>query len=238
MLYIAAGSKQYHGSLWYAVMAAEPLVDLIYVDTDYSNAALVRSLKQLHPGIILVPPKQRTRYLRKSDVILLGPGLGRTALAKQLVTQLWKHPSRPQKVVLDADALHYIPLKHHTKDTILTPHPGEYRQLFGQLSPEQASLKTAAVILAKGDKPAICQNGKCEYNTDGIAPFTKGGIGDVLAGVAAGLVCTRSAWSAAQLSSRFVAKALRTVWKRYGRYSTTSQVVAQLPLTYQRYLHP
>ena len=34
VLYIVAGSKQYHGSLWYAVEIASHFVDLIYVERD------------------------------------------------------------------------------------------------------------------------------------------------------------------------------------------------------------
>lgn len=229
ILYIVAGSKQYHGALWYAVMAAEPLVDLIYVETDPSNHALVQSLKQLHPAIILVTPRQRKQYLAKSHCLLIGPGLGRGLKPKQLVRSVLTHPQRPAATVLDADALYYLQPNWINSGTILTPHPGEMRPVF-------MSDRHPGVVLQKGIKAAICQNGKCEYNTGGISSLTKGGIGDVLAGVIAGLACTQPAKQAAQQGSRLLAVTQRQLYRRYGRFATTRQIIEQLPLTYQRYL--
>ncbi|MFA6475207.1 MAG: NAD(P)H-hydrate dehydratase [Patescibacteria group bacterium] len=235
ILYIVAGSKQYHGALWYAVMAAEPLVDLIYVDTDTSNKSLVNSLKQLHSSIILVPPRQRATYLNKSDAVLLGPGLGRNSLARNLVNKIMLHPQRPAKVVIDADGLWFLQKKWLDSNMILTPHPGEYKRLFGRLTPAAAARTVPAVILAKGVRTAICQNGNCEYNTGGIVHLTKGGIGDVLAGVVAGLACTQPPYQATQLASQLVAKAEQIIYRRYNRFATTSQLLEQLPLTYKKY---
>lgn len=238
VLYIAAGSKQYHGALLYAVMVASYFVDLIYVETDPSNKAALASLKQLHPAIIYVTPRQRREYLAKSDCLLLGPGLGKSAKTKRLVQTLLQHPARPAVTVIDADALAYTQPRHLTTSTILTPHPGEYRAHFGQISPRELSKIIPAVILAKGLPAQICQNGKCQYNTSGIAGFTKGGLGDVLAGLTAALVCTNSAWLAAQAASLLLSLTVQSLQCRYSTHLATLTVIPQLPLTLTHYQRP
>lgn len=228
VLYIAAGSKQYHGALLYAILAAEHFVDLIYVETDPSNHAAVRSLKQLHPAIILVSPKQRSRYLKKSDCLLLGPGLGKNS---QVVSTLLNHPHRPLKTVVDADALQQIQLKQITSGTILTPHPGEMRPIF---EPN----RHPGVILQKGTKAVICQGKKCRYNTSGIARMTKGGLGDVLAGLTAALTCTNPPFLAACAASLLLSRTCQQLRRRYGTFITTRRIPEQLPLIPNRLLQP
>lgn len=238
VLYIVAGSKQYHGALLYAVMTASYFVDLIYVETDPSNKAALASLKQLHPAIIYVTPRQRRQYLAKSDCLLLGPGLGKSAKTQRLVQTLLQHLNRPAATVIDADALTYTQRRHLTAGTILTPHPGEYRACFGQVTPLALSKKIPAVIVAKGLPAQICQNGKCQYNTSGIARFTKGGLGDVLAGLTAALACTNSAWQAAQAASQLLSLTVQSLQRRYSTHLATLTVIPQLPLTLTHYQRP
>jgi NAD(P)H-hydrate epimerase len=231
VLYMAAGSKQYHGALQYAVTAASYFVDLIYVETDSSNTILLRALKTVHPAIIHVAAAQRSRYLRRSACLLLGPGLGRSAKAQQLTCRLLSHPQRPAMTVIDADALHYLRPNDLTAQTIITPHPGEYRAIFGLISPAALSRQMPAVVLAKGERAQICQNGKCQYNTTGIACFTKGGVGDVLAGLTAAFVTTNAPLLAAQAASVLLGRSALDLQRRCGANFSTLQLAEQLPLT-------
>ena len=228
-LYIVAGSKQYHGALLYAILAAEHFVDLIYVETDPSNRAAVRSLKGLHPAIILVSPKQRTQYLTKSDCLLLGPGLGKSARTKALVRTVLIHQHRPAATVVDADALHYIESTWINAGTILTPHPGEMR-------PEFETDHHSGVILKKGTKVIICQGTNCRYNTSGIARQTKGGLGDLLAGLTAALACTNPPYRAACAASLLLSRTVVRLQRQRGTFVTTRLIPEQLPLTLKRYL--
>ncbi len=229
VLYIVAGSKQYHGALLYAILAAEHFVDLIYVETDPSNQAAVRSLKGLHPAIILVSPQQRSQYLAKSNCLLLGPGLGKSARTKALVRALLTHQHRPVTTVVDADALGYIDPKWITAGTILTPHPGEMR-------PEFETDHHSGVILKKGTKAIICQGTNCRYNTSGIARQTKGGLGDLLAGLTASLACTNPPYRAACAASLLLSRTVVRLQRQRGTFVTTRLIPEQLPLTLKRYL--
>ncbi len=237
VLYIAAGSRQYHGALLYAVMAASYFVDLIYVETDPSNYAALVSLKKLHPAIIIVRPRERRQYLTKSNCLLLGPGLGKSVKTRRLVQTLLRLRQRPAVTVIDADALAYARDADFTTNTIITPHPAEYQARFGSISPRQLSRQIPAVILAKGLPTQICQNGKCQYNTIGIARFTKGGMGDVLAGLVAALACTNPPLLAAQAASKMLSLTTHQLAKRYGTSFSILKVIERLPKTltyYQR----
>ncbi len=231
VLYIAAGSKQYHGALQYAIEAASHFVDLIYVETDNSNSALLRALKTVHPALIHVSARRRTQYLKRSDCLLVGPGLGRTASAKRLTQALLQHPYRPAKTVIDADALYFMRSANLTAGTIITPHPGEYRALFGSISPQNWSAKIPAVILAKGEKAVICQNKKCQYNIGGIARYTKGGMGDVLAGLTAAFAATNQPVLAAGAASLLLSLTMQRLQRIYGTSISTLTVAKQLPIT-------
>lgn len=235
ILYIAAGSKQYHGALLYAVMAASFFVDLIFVETDPTNRPALTSLKKLHPAIIAVSGRKRSTYLQRGDCLLLGPGLGRSKKTERLVHALLRHPNRSRATVIDADALAYMPKRALTTSTILTPHPGEYKACFGRISPKALSRKIPAVILAKGLPARICQNGKCEYTTVGIARFTKGGMGDVLAGLTAAFACTNPPLLAAQAASLLLGLTVERLERHYMTSVSTLTVIQELPRTLTRY---
>ncbi|MDP3970253.1 MAG: NAD(P)H-hydrate dehydratase [bacterium] len=236
ILYIVAGSKQYHGALFYAISIASFFVDLIYVETDLSNRSMVMALKKLHPAIILVSAQQRMRYLKKSDCLLIGPGLGKTAKSRKTVLTLLKHSAKPEKVVIDADALSFIQQKQLTANMVITPHQGEYRELYGNTEVLEASKLHPAVILQKGAKDAICQNGKCKYNTRGNAGLTKGGTGDVLAGLVAVFCCLSDVYTASCAGAILNGLAAEDLEKRYGTYFSTQTLIQQIPQTFNTWL--
>lgn len=235
VLYIVAGSKQYHGSLWFAIETASHFVDLIYVETDRSNYALVSELKKLHPAIILVSARQRKTYLAKSDCVLLGPGLGKGVRTKTLVRAILRSQYCPTKRVIDADALYYLSPRLLTKDTVLTPHPGEYRALFQTGLPKDISKKIPAIIVAKGATVWICQNGKCDYNTEGNAGLTKGGTGDVLASLIAAFSCTNPVWLASEAACILQRQTARHLALQSGTHYSLLELIQHLPSTLHQY---
>lgn len=232
VLYCIAGSTQYHGSLWYAIEVACHFIDVIYVETDTSNNQLVTSLKQLHPAIILVDPQLRSEYLAKSDCVLLGPGLGRTEHAQKLVRDLLHHKHRPAKVIIDADALHYIHESDITADVVVTPHAAEYKALFGEEACQQVAQRVAGVIVQKGSTDVICQNQKIRYNTHGNPGLTKGGSGDVLAALIAALACTNPVWLASCAAVVCVGQSAEDLALQRGTTFSIQELIDQIPITY------
>jgi hydroxyethylthiazole kinase-like uncharacterized protein yjeF len=122
--------------------------------------------------------------------ILVGPGLGDLP---QLLT-LALTSSAPK--VLDADACRLLgdPARLRGQDAVLTPHEGEFRQLFGKLAgskPEQALAAAAAcdgVVVFKGpDTLVAAPDGRLGFAPPAPAWLATAGSGDVLAGVIAAL---------------------------------------------------
>ncbi|MBL0311000.1 MAG: NAD(P)H-hydrate dehydratase [Bacteroidetes bacterium] len=129
------------------------------------------------------------------SAIGVGPGIGTdksTALWLESLFDLCKSP-----LVLDADALNIIAerptlLKKIPAQSILTPHPGEFKRLVGawknDLEKIQKQLEFSAnhdlVVVLKGANTSISTpNGKLYFNSTGNPGMAKGGSGDVLTGV-------------------------------------------------------
>ncbi|MBI2416242.1 MAG: NAD(P)H-hydrate dehydratase [Candidatus Kerfeldbacteria bacterium] len=229
VLYVVAGSRQYHGSLWYVVELASQLVDLIYVETDVTNLPLLRQLKKIHPALIPVASRQRARYLGKSNCLLLGPGLGRSLASQQQVQRLLRHPCCPIKRVIDADALYYLTSKLITTNTVITPQAAEFRALFGKQSAAQASRHWPGIIVAKGPVDYVCQAGRCRRIVGGNAGLTKGGTGDVLAALIASLGCVVPMTTACVMATQAIKHTAQHLAKKFGTFYSTRQVIAQLP---------
>jgi len=122
--------------------------------------------------------------------ILVGPGLG--DIPQVLTLAL----TAPRPIVIDADAIGLVgePERLHGHDTILTPHEGEFRKLFGEIEgskPErtlEAARRSQAVIVLKGpDTLVAAPDGRLAFAPPAPAWLATAGTGDVLAGMIAAL---------------------------------------------------
>ncbi|MFO8015509.1 MAG: NAD(P)H-hydrate dehydratase [Candidatus Woesearchaeota archaeon] len=153
--------------------------------------------------------KELTEEAGKADVVLIGCGIGRKKSTMDLVRSLVKRLSKKGKLmVLDADALKAVRLQD-VKNSILTPHEKEFEAILknsGIKDEKEARKKLGSnVLLIKGDKDRIISKDKTAYNKTGNPVMTKGGTGDVLAGLCAGFLTQtkdpfRSACMAAYLN--------------------------------------
>ena len=165
-----------------------------------------------------IPQLQR----QKAPVLLLGPGLGGTAQStaraaetRTLVQQLL--PGFVGAAVLDADGLNATaqllaegkPFPHPAGELVVTPHPGEMARLTGLSAAalvadrEGIALRYAkawnAVVVLKGAHTVIAgPDGRCAVNPTGNPGLSRGGSGDVLAGMTSALLaCGLPAFEAA-----------------------------------------
>jgi hydroxyethylthiazole kinase-like uncharacterized protein yjeF len=135
----------------------------------------------------------------RRNAILLGPGSGvgertRTATLAALSTR------RP--VVLDADAITVFgqaPAELFAAiqgPALLTPHEGEFRRLFPDLAipakverAREAAHRSGATVLLKGPDTVIAApDGRAVINVHASVGLATAGAGDVLAGIAVGLM--------------------------------------------------
>ena len=159
---------------------------------------------------------------QKATVLLLGPGLGGTAQSaaraaetQALVQQLL--PGFAGSAVLDADGLNAAArllaeggaFPHPAGELIVTPHPGEMARLTGlsaaqiNADREGTALRYAqawnTVVVLKGARTVVAApDGRVCVNPTGNPGLSRGGSGDVLAGMTAALLaCHLPAYEAA-----------------------------------------
>ena len=137
-------------------------------------------------------------------VLAIGPGIGQAAETVKFVTGLLATAKIP--AVIDADALNILAAKPvllaklaKGRTVVLTPHPGEMARLASITVAEvQASrLKVArgfaerfgVTLVLKGARTLIAHpDGRVAVNTTGNPGMAKGGSGDLLTGLVAGLL--------------------------------------------------
>lgn len=247
---IVGGSRQYSGAPAFAALAAlRTGADLTTVIAPRSAAMPVKSI---WPDVISVPlesddflsPEDVPHILKiveKSDVVVVGPGLGRTEKTERALTSLFEALRRgDSKVIADADALKTLRPGMGWRNLIITPHSGEFESIF-TLRPSidlferieaavRASDSLPGTILLKGHVDVIAGLSGWKINTSGNPAMTVGGTGDVLSGVTAALFAlhedpVRAASSAAYITGR----AGDITYSRLSYSLTASDVISCIP---------
>lgn len=141
-----------------------------------------------------------------------------------------------KKFVLDAGALQMMEkswLEPLAGNTILTPHKKEFATLFGMEETDAAIAAMAVeyntVILTKGDVDIVCSTDSCVRIPGGNVGMTKGGTGDVLAGLVAALACKNDLFVAAVAGSYFNKKAGEKLAQTVGSYFNASDLAETIP---------
>ena len=151
-------------------------------------------------------PKRLAALMIGKTVLAVGPGLGQSPDTAKFVAGLLSSTELP--AVIDADALNILAAKpvllaklarKGQRTLVLTPHPGEMARLVGTTIAEiQANRLEAArgfatrmgvTLVLKGARTLIAQpDGRVAVNTTGNPGMAKGGSGDLLTGLIAGLL--------------------------------------------------
>ena len=232
-LLIIGGSRHYHGSLVFTVRMASKIVDKIHVLTTRENETVVRKLRV--QTAVFIPSYDLRHGMELADCVLIGPGMGTEARTKKLVAQVLRSKRR---AVLDADALNVLDkklLRLLGPRHILTPHKGEFAKAFG-LKPtsENASLmarKHSCTIVLKGQVDYVATPKGVWENRTGNEGMTKGGTGDVLAGLIAAFLCRNDAFTAAAAGIYLNGAAGGDLHKKVGPYFNAEDLLEQIPKT-------
>jgi NAD(P)H-hydrate epimerase len=135
--------------------------------------------------------------LSRATVVAIGPGLGRSAWSRQLLSQVLQ---TRLPLVVDADALNLLSQESDRREHwVITPHPGEAGRLLGRAVDEIQHDRFAAVrelvdryggtAVLKGAGSLVCTADRpVEVCTAGNPGMATAGMGDVLTGVIAALV--------------------------------------------------
>lgn len=138
----------------------------------------------------------------KADAVMVGCGIGTGEGARTLVKKLLQLENK--NIIFDADAINCLchlknELKNARCNVLLTPHPGEMSRITGKPIQEIESAREECVksfceeykvnVLLKGHETLICNSCATEIyvNKTGNSGLSKGGAGDLLSGIIAGL---------------------------------------------------
>ena len=202
---IIGGSKDYVGAPALAGLAAlRAGVDLSIIAAPEKAAWAINCLspdlitrKVSGDYFVLKHVKEAIRLAMSADSVLIGCGLG--LKSGKFVSKVVDGIGTP--LVLDADAIKAVSLKQ-VDHAVFTPHAKELKILlsnsgYGRLNrikdktekiKELQKVLRHNIILLKGNVDMIISKDNVAYNKTGNPGMTKGGTGDVLAGLAAGFI--------------------------------------------------
>lgn len=245
---VVGGSWLYHGApLLTALAALRSGVDLVYVAVPEKVATPIRAYT---PSLIVLPlpdMKLTSKGVSRIRAVLqdvtaaaIGPGLARGS-EKGLIRLIDLLIEGGVPLTLDATALHpdILP-KVRSRPCILTPHAGEFRRVFGRdagstlderiKSVHEEAKNNGLVILLKGVVDVISDGSMVVLNKVGSPAMTVGGSGDVLCGLAAGLMArAASPFEAAIAAARVNGIAGERAAQLKGMHITPEDIINEIP---------
>ena len=196
-LLVIGGSRLFHAASLWALTVASRIVDLVHYSSVPENNAIVHEEKKEFRNGIVVPRGELDPYIQEDDCILIGPGMTRDRETETITNELFKKYPEKQWVI-DAGSLQMMDVALIPQNAILTPHHGEFAHAFGTAEVAAVAKKYHCIVLLKGEKDVACSGrGECRVISGGNPGMTKGGTGDVLAGLIAGLAATNELFLAA-----------------------------------------
>ena len=139
------------------------------------------------------------------SAIGVGPGIGKERLSLAVLTDVIQKNMQKVPMVIDADGLNLLSenkylLKELPENSILTPHPGEFKRLVKDYNNDTEKLeklkklanKYKLVIVLKGAHTVVATpDGRLYFNTTGNAGMATAGSGDVLTGIILSLLAQK-----------------------------------------------
>jgi NAD(P)H-hydrate epimerase len=137
------------------------------------------------------------------------------------------------KFILDAGALHAVDPKLLGPKVVITPHAGEFKELFGVAATKANVAKMAkrygCIIVLKGREDIVSNGVETKVNQTGNTGMTKGGTGDVLAGLTAALSCSNDPYLAACAAVFLNGLAGDRLREKVSYYYNASDLIREIP---------
>jgi len=249
---VVGGSSIYHGAPVHSARGAQAAgVDLVYIAVPKPQVIPVRSMSADFI-VFPLPDSKLTKgsvnrllnWLPEVDAAVIGPGLevADEEALRNLVVELGS-----KRLVVDAGALQpYLKPIVRGKNTIVTPHAGEFKRFFSVQLPsalderakevEKVAKQFDVVILQKGHGDVISNGEETFLNRTGRAAMTVGGTGDVLSGLAAGFAALKiPPLYAAAMAAYANGIAGSQVWMRVGNRITAEELSAELKYVLKKF---
>src|SRR5260221_11266913 len=226
-LLIIGGSQLFHAASKWSLDIASKFVDMIFYASVPSNNELIQEAKGQFWNGIVISRDEIENYIKEADCILIGPGMEREADTEKTINSLLSRYAQ-KKWVIDAGALQMMDISLLNERCVITPHKGEWEQVKAKVVDENTAHALAkSTVVIKGPIDLILHNGQQIEVEGGNAGMTKGGTGDVLAGLIAGLYTNQDIETAAVVGSYVNKKAGDALYLRVGPNFNASDLVAE-----------
>jgi len=256
-LLIIGGSAEYHGApILAGIGALRAGVDLVYLyvpecNFDITRAACPDFIVRKYTSEYFSPraASEIIEFGKTCDAVLVGPGIGSRESVIEGTLEILKNLRLP--TVLDASAMFALkkikkfPLE---QDILITPHRNEFTNLVDRdIDVKESDPKSMVLlrslamdlhlnIILKGQVDLVVSDeGDIVKNLTGNSGMTVGGTGDVLAGVAGGLIAQKnSTFVSAQIAAFLTGTSGDEAFKEYGNGLTASDVANGVGRTLQK----
>ncbi len=234
---LIGGSELFHAASRWSLDVVSAMVDMVFYSSVPENNELIHEAKGEFWDGVVVPRGSVEEYLHEADVVLIGPGMTRDENTEKITNHLLStYPGK--KWVIDAGALQMLDPKRLNERCIITPHQGELERVLEKVDGgREKLLVTGVTILLKGEVDCVLQDSVKEEISGGNPGMTKGGTGDALAGLVAGLYVYTDDPLAAAVVGSFVNKAAGDqLYAKVGPFFKTSELVNEIPLVLKEVL--
>lgn len=214
-LLVIAGSRELCGACSLCAESAYRVgAGMVKIVTSESNRQI---LQTTFPEAMLLtyeedvlPVEELRTSFAWADGIVMGPGMGQSKMAGQLVELVLSEADT--SLILDADALNLIAQQDDLRkalrerssrfpqrNVVLTPHPGELARLTGKSISElkehplrdarELAKELSCTVVSKDAATLVCDSGETFFiNMAGNSGMATAGSGDVLAGILGGFM--------------------------------------------------
>jgi len=176
---------------------------------------------------------------KNANATLIGNGMGKEKTTQKLIKKFIEKCQT--QLIIDADAIRACKNTKFRKTPLITPHKKEFETLTGKRIQtknikkkckivRQAAKKQNMIVLLKGKIDIISDSKKTYLNYTGDPGMTKGGTGDILAGICTGLIALgtkplEAACTAAYINGK-IGEKLR---KKQGYSYLASEFINEIP---------
>lgn len=253
---VIGGSDLFHGAPILALKTASRVVDMVYFSSpEPSLGNVANQLKSQLSSFIWVPWEEVGDYIKKSDSVLIGPGMKRyhreedngkhqrkvdvfdqAGTETKFITERLLKQFPDKKWVIDGGSLQVLNPKTIPANAILTPNSKEYELLFDGMEADVAAKDHNCIIVRKGPITTVYSPKESVEVHGGNNGLTKGGTGDVLAGLAVALAAQNEPFLAATAASWAVKRGADSLQERMGTMYNADDLAEEVPTVLGEYL--
>jgi hydroxyethylthiazole kinase-like uncharacterized protein yjeF len=242
---VIGGSRLFHAASLWALEVASKIVDMVYYASVTENNDIVQQAKEQFRNGIVIPRTKIEAYMQEADSILIGPGLPRLDGQEpgdddtQKLTEKLLSAYPHKKWVIDGGSLQMMNPELIPPHAILTPHAREFETLISHsaLAPQPITDSTPTgfathyncIVVLKGATDIIASTDETVAISGGNAGMTKGGTGDVLAGLIAALYAKNPAFLSASGGSYINKRASEKLATEAGYWYNATDLAREIP---------